>query len=101
MQVAPALVQLATVANAPARELAAQALVQLAPWPAQAAPSSSAFAPAAQALAALTKVASAPAPELAAAAQAAGPDAMAEAAPGNSGVIKVFEARIVEGYKLV
>ena len=72
IQSAPALVQLATVAGAPAPELAVQALVHLAPGPAQAAPPPlAAFAPATPALAAPAMVAGAPAPELAAAVQAA------------------------------
>ena len=95
MQAAPALVQLATVTGAPAPEVTVQALVQLAPGPATAAPPPlAAFAPAALALAAPAMVAGAPAPELAAAKQAAGPDAAAAAALGDQAVVEVFGAGV-------
>ena len=90
MQAAPALVQLASVAGAPAPELAAQTQVELAPGPAHAAPPLlAAFAPAAPALGAPAMVARAPAPYLAAAAQAAGQDAATAAAPGDPEMVSV------------
>ena len=94
--------QLGTVASAPAPELAAQALVQLAPGPANAAtPQLAAFSPASLTIDASEMVAGAAATLLTAVAKAADQGPAAAVSPEVPRVIEVVEERVVEESPIV